>query len=75
MDSVYLVLSSLEIRKRALKDQSILQVFLLWKETTDKPSKVATAKKRFSPECVCYWWILLRYVFCSMRLLEDNSFL
>ena len=41
-------------RKKAHADQSILQTFLLWKEMSHKPLKVAAAKKYFSslyPTC------------------------
>ena len=36
--------------------------FTVWKETTHKPLKIATAKKPFL-QSVCYWYNLLRWMF------------
>ena len=72
MNSIDLILSSLEIQ-RTLKGQSILQVFLLWKETTHKPSKVATAKKRFL-HCFYYWCFDMLFVPCdNWKTLKRDS--
>ena len=44
INSIHLVLSSLDLQRRVIKIKYTTSFFTLWKETTPKPSKVATAK-------------------------------
>ena len=48
INNINLVLHSLKIRRRLIQTKYTASFFTVWKETTRKPSKLATAKNIFS---------------------------
>ena len=77
LNSILLILSSLEIQRRLLQFKTYYKLFYsVWKETSHKPLKVAAAKKYFPSVCTidttccneCFLFHVRHY------LLEDITF-
>ena len=71
--SFYLVFFTFRSAKKTLTEQSIPHTFLLWRETTHKPSKVAAGKTLFSRMYIIGTTCFNKcFLFC--RITEDITF-